>query len=376
MKVLHLLGAREDTGGVLTVLRNLQQATEGANVTHDVWVGSGYREKRPPALRYRFSRHLVGESPNYARLLFSAFRALPELRRLLAREPFEVLHAHSRASLVLSVLMARLGPRPVLFTNHAYARRRAMYRWAARQPGLITVVLTPNMARHYGLPIERGKVRVISACCADPLFVRPLVARRSELGAGRVRLVGLGNVIRWKNWHLVLQALAQLTPARREGWEFHHWGPVPADSGCAAYADELAAMVNSAGLRSTCHFHGSTTDVSAALRDADAFLLPSTNEPCSVALMEALASGVPAIVSASGGNVDILEPGRTGLLFEPDDAASLAETLESFRVRAACLASPAAIRQSVAGRSATAVARQYLEVYEQVRWPPGPTSER
>ncbi|MBM3882757.1 MAG: glycosyltransferase [Verrucomicrobia bacterium] len=363
MRILHLLGAREDDGGILTVLRNLHALELPGQDRHVVWVHRAYRESRRPALEYRRSRFLVAQSPNHLALLLRAPLALLELRALLAREPFDVLHAHTRGALLVAVGAARWLGRTVWFTNHAYARRRSLYRWAARQPRVRTSVLTPNMARHYGLPWGAAGVRVISECCSDRLFAEPLVERSPRTDGRPLRCVGLGNIVRWKNWHLLLEALGQLDAGRRARCEFHHWGPVPADADCAAYDRELRALVARHGLEGTCHFHGLSLDAPAVLRGADLFVLPSTQEPCSVALIEALALGIPGLVSASGGNVDIVEAGRTGLLFEPESAASLRTQLERVLAAEPPFAAPAEIRASVSRRSSAAVAAQYAEWY-------------
>ena len=133
MRVLHLLGATEDIGGILSVIRNLQTATADRGVEHVVWVNQAYREVRRPALTYRFSRHLLGESANHFQLLWRSVRAIGELKAQLAVEPFDVLQAHSRGALFLTAGVAVLWHRPILYTNHAYARRLGPYRWAARR---------------------------------------------------------------------------------------------------------------------------------------------------------------------------------------------------------------------------------------------------
>jgi glycosyltransferase involved in cell wall biosynthesis len=99
---------------------------------------------------------------------------------------------------------------------------------------------------------------------------------------------------------------------------------------------------------------------------ADVFLLPSTNEPCSVALIEALASGVPVLASRSGGNPDLIREGTTGLLFEPDSAASLATQLTSIASGAPAFASPALVRESVADRAASVVGARHLKIYQEL----------
>ncbi|MFM8360643.1 MAG: glycosyltransferase, partial [Verrucomicrobiota bacterium] len=92
-------------------------------------------------------------------------------------------------------------------------------------------------------------------------------------------------------------------------------------------------------------------------------LVASDHEPCSVARIEALASGVPAVATASGGNLDILQDGRTGLLFPPGDSAALARCLAALAEGAGPPATPAELRASVAHRSASAVATHYRELY-------------
>jgi glycosyltransferase involved in cell wall biosynthesis len=363
MRILHLLGATEDTGGILTVLRNLQAATASRGWEHVVWINAAYREVRGPPLRYRVTRHLVQDSFNHPALLWRALRARGELRALLRREPFDILHAHGRGGFLVALLEARFGHRTVVFTNHGYARRHGLYRWAARQPRMLTCVLTPNMARHYGLPPELPNLHVVSECCADALFDRPLARAAARPAEAPVRLVGLGNIVAWKNWHLVLEALARLPEGERKRLVFEHWGPVPGDAACRAYHERLEALRQRHQLEACARFCGLSLAVEEVLRAADWFVLPSTNEPCSVALIEALALGVPALVSASGGNVDIVRAEETGLLFEPENVTSLAACLGRIARGEAPVRPPEDIRESVRERSATAVAAAYERVY-------------
>lgn len=370
MRILHLLGATEDTGGILTVLRNLQTVTRDWGWEHVVWTHVTYRELRTPQLQYRVSRHLVQESFNHPALLWRAVRAWGELRALLRRERFDLLHAHGRGGFLVALLEARFGRRTVVFTNHVYARRRRLYRWAARQPWMLTCVLTPNMARHYGLSLDLPNLHIVSACCADALFERPLARGAAHPGEAPVRLVGLGNIVGWKNWHLILEALARLPEAERRQLRFDHWGPVPGDAACRAYRERLEELCRHHQLEAHVQFHGLSLAVEEVLRGADWFVLPSTNEPCSVALIEALALGVPAMVSASGGNVDIVRAEQTGLFFAPEAVPDLAAALGRIARGEVTPLPPAAIRESVRERSATAVATAYAKVYALARGAP------
>lgn len=363
MKVLHLLGAVEDIGGILSVVRNLQRTTDALDCTHVAWVNAGFREARSPALIGRPSRFLLDESPARTSMVVRAALAVFELRALLRREPYDLLHAHTRGSLPLAVLMSLRRIPPVVFTCHTYARRVAAYRLAFRCRGLSVVLLTPAMARHYRCDARRQRLHVVSDCCADTFFTEPLTERRSKDDPRRRRLVGLGSVTPEKGWHLLIEAFGRLEPVQRDRLEFHQWGATPDNADARSYARQLEAQVRRLGLGRHCQFHGPAPDVPSVLRAADWFVLPSTREPCSVALIEALAMGRPTLVSASGGNLDIVEDGRTGLLFEPDQSEALAGCLARVATGEVSLATPADIRESVRSRSAAAVARQYHALY-------------
>ena len=364
MRVLHLLGQDEDIGGVLSVIRNLQQATASKQWNHVVWVNGDFREVRQPALAYRFSRHICDDSRNHLRILIQALRAFFELKQLVARESFDVLHAHTRGALLVGLLAIRWLDRHIVYTNHSFSRRIRMYRWCAAQQGMHTVVLTPNMARHYGLNVEPPKVSIVSACCSDDFFRTPLVMRpRSGAARRRLRLVGLGNIVRWKNWHRVLESMSRLGADQRQHIEFCQWGPTPDDPDSIRYERELRAFVQRHDLESCCSFFGSSNSIIDCLREADWFVLPSTNEPCSVALIEALALGLPALVSSSGGNVDIIAERKNGLLFEPENVMDLTAKLRSILAAENALLPPAGIRESVRSRSAAVVASEYEKLY-------------
>lgn len=371
MRVLHLLGVADDVGGILTVIRNLQTVTPEEGCEHVAWVNRAYEETRRPALDYRFTRHLIAESPNHLRLLLGAVRSMSELRGLLAKESFDILHAHHRGSLLVAAIVAVFWRRPVLFSNHAYARRFGLYRWCAGLQRMRTTLLTPNMGRHYGIPIKPGKVEIVSECCDDHFFDLPLPRDPRAPDDTPLRLVGLGNIVRWKNWHLLLQATARLSSEDRARLEFHHWGSVPSDPACRDYEVELKTLAAS-DTTCACEFHGLSLSVDQPLRHADWFVLPSTNEPCSVALIEALAMGIPVVVSSSGGNVDIVKDSRTGLLFEPENVRGLAELLRRILRGEPRLATSAEIRESVRERSTRVVAGQYLRIYDEL----APTTSR
>ena len=92
--------------------------------------------------------------------------------------------------------------------------------------------------------------------------------------------------------------------------------------------DALERRASEHGIGDSCMFRESTDDVAGWLRAIDVFVLPSLSEALSNSLMEAMAVGCCAIASRVGGNPELVEHGRTGLLFEAGDAGSLSSQLE------------------------------------------------
>jgi glycosyltransferase involved in cell wall biosynthesis len=74
-------------------------------------------------------------------------------------------------------------------------------------------------------------------------------------------------------------------------------------------------------------FLGRRDDVPRILACCDIAVLPSRAEGLPNAVLEYLAAGLPTVASRVGGNAEILEDGRTGLLVPPQDSTALAEAL-------------------------------------------------
>ncbi len=85
-----------------------------------------------------------------------------------------------------------------------------------------------------------------------------------------------------------------------------------------------------AGLGTDAWLPGSRDDIPQLLRALDVFVLGSAREGISNTVLEAMASGLPVIASATGGNLELIEEGVSGCLVPPRDPAALARALLAY----------------------------------------------
>lgn len=95
------------------------------------------------------------------------------------------------------------------------------------------------------------------------------------------------------------------------------------------YVAEVRAAVDAAGVADRVHWLGHLSDITPALAAADVFCLPTGDEAegCPVALLEAMAAGVPSVATDVPGSRDVVVDGESGVIVEPGSAASLADAL-------------------------------------------------
>jgi glycosyltransferase involved in cell wall biosynthesis len=87
--------------------------------------------------------------------------------------------------------------------------------------------------------------------------------------------------------------------------------------------NRLEKRVKSYDLSDCVEFLGAYSDVSSLLKSHDLFIFPSLKEAFGLAIIEAMASGIPVIASSTEGPAEILTHNETGLLFETGNAVDL-----------------------------------------------------
>jgi glycosyltransferase involved in cell wall biosynthesis len=299
-----------------------------------------FRYLRPESLQYvtldnlRWSWRARAGLPSYLIAFWMAARRL-------ARE-CDLLHAHWLPSGLVGLLALRSRPRVPLVVS-AWGSDVALLEWrwarAALRPVLeraqaiiaVSASTRADLIRAGADPDHVKVVRSAASPLAKPSQPREEVRRRLALPEGAVVALYLGRLSPVKRPDLLVQA-ARLIPRK-----------LPVHFVVAGEGDmraQLESALRAQGLEDRFHFMGHVAhdDVGTLLAAADLLVLPSASEGLPVAVMEAMAFGLPIVASAVGGVPEIVRDGENGYLFPAGDARMLA-------ARIAALASDPTLRQ-------------------------------
>jgi len=261
-------------------------------------------------------------------------RALAVLVRLMRAERPHVVHTHTAKAGTLGRIAALLAGVPVrVHTFHGHvlegyfspAKARAFLAveraLARRTQRILTVsesVRAELLARGIGRP---DRLTVVPLGLDLGPFTRAEEQRgalRRELGvADDVPLVGIvARLVPIKAHEVFLEAAARVARS------------VPACRfvvvGDGERRDELVGLAARLGLGDRCRFLGWRADLPRIHADLDVALLTSRNEGSPVALIEAMAAGLPVVATAVGGVPDLVVDGEHGRLAAMDDADGVA----------------------------------------------------
>lgn len=131
---------------------------------------------------------------------------------------------------------------------------------------------------------------------------------------------------------------------------------------------EIKKMSRVLGIDGSVDFRGHVDLVADFLNISDVFVLPSLQEGMPNSLLEAMSCGLPVIASKIGGVVDVVEDGKSGILFEPGDASGLTSAVISLLNNSGLRRKlgAEARKRIVEGFSIDVIAEKYIRLYKEL----------
>ena len=287
----------------------------------------------------------------------------------LRREGFrpDVVHAHVYQAAPPALVLGRLSRAAVVISEHytGFARGlvggydRTLARLCFEQAELVAPVSRELAGRLRALAPGARIEPVPNAVDTDVFEPR----RGPRPAAGPARLLNVATLSEKKGHVHLLEALARLDRGERLDIV-----------GDGELRDVLERQAEVLGVSDRVRFLGPRPkeEVAELMREADLFVLPSLHENLPVVLVEAQASGVPAVATRVGGVAELIDE-KAGELVEAGDPAALAQAISRVladreRFDSAALAQRAAERYGF-----DAIAARWTAVYDELRSSAGTT---
>ncbi|MGQ3051433.1 MAG: glycosyltransferase family 4 protein [Roseateles sp.] len=263
----------------------------------------------------------------------STRRCVAALQALAGDRPFELVYSNSMAVLGGAFLARRAGLPHVWHVREIVANSRVMT-WGFRGLALwlaTRLVCNSGETRAWiAGPGLGGRCEVIWNGVDAPVSADRREAERQALGYAPDDLVYcfVGRLNAWKGQLLAVEAFERLQARRPGPQRLLIVGS--AYAGQEHFEAELAARMAASPCRDAIQRLPFRDDIDSIWQASDVVLVPSLEpEPFGRVAIEAMAHARPVIAAGHGGLVEIVEDGRTGLLFQPRDADALATAMQS-----------------------------------------------
>jgi glycosyltransferase involved in cell wall biosynthesis len=306
----------------------------------------------------------LGQGRTLALSRVNYLKNLTRLAGFVRAHRIEIVHAHAAKDYHLAALTVRLASRGrLVLTRHVLFAMRAINRPLLRGAGRVIAVsrAVAESLRRNGV-VESSRITVVHNGIDTDRF--DIAARRRDDVVPP--LVGtVGHLAPIKGHDVFIRAAA-LISAQRPEVRFVIIGEDKSPQ--MANRRYLESLVAELGLSGIVAMPGWRDDIAETLSSLSLFVSAARSEPFGLAIVEAMAAGLPVVATASEGASEIIEDGVSGTLVPVDDPAALAEAINDLlenpheRSRLARSAMHVARERYSLARMASETERVYREV--------------
>ncbi|MBU5485769.1 glycosyltransferase family 4 protein [Clostridium sp. MSJ-11] len=284
-------------------------------------------------------KNIIINEINFNRNPFSKdnLLAYKEIKKLINDNSFDLIHCHTPVAAMLVRLAAKKARRKgtkVIYTAHGFHFLKGapiknwmlfypIERWLSRYTDVLITINKEDYNR-VKKSFKVGRVEYIPGVGIDIKKFSEVVidkeAKRKELGVpeNAFLVLSVGELNKNKNHETVVKTIAKL----------NNPNVYYVICGQGVLDGYLKNLIKGLGLEKQVKLLGYRRDIAEISKAADVFVFPSFREGLSVALMEAMALGLPIICSKIRGNVDLIEDGKGGYLVEADDVQGFVKYID------------------------------------------------
>lgn len=252
------------------------------------------------------------------------------MARFLRQNNVRIVHTNDGAMHVSWALPARLAGAKLLWHHRGSHDARGVRFLAPVAADRIVGVSAYALSEVRRLKRAARKTSVIYSpfdADAEPIDkAHAHEALTSELGvAPHTRLLGFfGHFIDRKRPLMFVETVARIAQARPDLPVMGLMFGLPLTEGME---EQIAARAKALGVTDKLRVMGFRYPSAPLMTGCDIHVVPAVNEPFGRSLIEAMLLGTPVVAAASGGNIEAIDHGVTGMLVKPDDPDAMAQAV-------------------------------------------------
>ena len=321
MKIL-LLTTHLNTGGISTYMVNLARHLKSGGQDVTVVSGGGNLTEK---LEQEGIAHVTLDIRTKSEFGIKVWKALPELKRIVAEGGYDLIHAQTRVAQVLAALVQRSVGVPFVSTCHGFFKSRRIGRRLFPCWGELVIAISRSVGSHlaedFGVPEERIRM-IYNGIELDKYRSSGTVTGKSVLK----KTIGMEDEV------FTVGTVGRLSPVKGHVYLIDAFREVTREHpqmqllvvGEGPDEKMLKEKVRKAGIADKVFFApGNDASLEEYFSVMDVFCLASTSEGLGFSLMEAMAAGRPCIASNVGGLAELIVNSEDGLLVPARDASAL-----------------------------------------------------
>lgn len=261
-------------------------------------------------------------------IVYSSLKRWPpqELRRIAneARQrDIDVFHTHMSSANFFGIILRRMTGIPCVATAN---NRYIQLHWMFNDFVVAASDATRKFHQRYNL-VPRRKIDVVYNFIEDSRFqgvsesARNTIREQWELPQDALAVGAIGDVIQRKGLVHLVRAMPRLLE------QVPHAHIISIGHTRCTYVREVKAEISKLGVENHFTWAGRRNDMPEVLSALDACVLPTLEDNLPLAILEAMASGLPVVASRVGGLPECVLENETGFLVPPADHDRLADAL-------------------------------------------------
>ena len=255
-------------------------------------------------------------------------RSYRQLKKLMTEIQFDVIHCHTPMGGVLGRLAAkrsRIGK--IIYTAHGFHfyKGASLLNWLVYYPvekllsGITDALITINnedyeRAKKMSIGAEVYRIHGVGINATGKIHN----TKKDRGKDGRFIILAAGELNRNKNHRVLIEAISEIEDERI----------LLLICGKGELKEEYEQMIERLRCRKKVHLMGYCQNMKEVYEKADIFVQPSYREGLSVALMEAMAAGLPCIVSDIRGNRELIDDGIGGYRIKPNEVSAWKDAIK------------------------------------------------